>query len=133
VDRAALDLMEACHPHVPCALLAHLHRAGEPFPPNTERLAPGGFRHVLEAGGWEGDLIQAAQYIRFYCAACRSLMFQPNTHRGIAHALKVARSHKPDCCAERAVRYAESGVPAVWPDRLDELWRSYASTAHSAR
>jgi hypothetical protein len=112
--------MEACHPHVPCALLAELHRAGEPFPQNPAPLAGGGFGHVLEAGGWTGYLLQGGEYIRFDCPDCHSLMFQPNTHRGIAHALRVARAHKPDCCAERAARFAETGVPAVWPDRLDE-------------
>jgi hypothetical protein len=120
VDDAARQLLEACHPHVPCALLAHLHRLGQPFPQNTAPLAEGGFRHVLEAGGWRGRLVQGGQYIRFDCDQCHSLMFQPNTARGTGLALRVARSHKPGCCAERAARFAETGIPAVWPDRLDE-------------
>lgn len=120
MDQAARELMEACRPHVPTALLAHLYRTGQPFPPNTAPLAAGGFGHVLEAGGLTGELIQAGQYIRFGCGACHSVMFQPNTHRGISHALRVARAHRPRCCAERAARYAETGVPPVWPDRLDE-------------
>lgn len=120
MDDAARALAERCHPHVPPALLACLHRSGEPFPPNEAALARGGFQHVLDAGGWTGELIRGGQYIRFECPDCMSLMFQPNTARGMAHALRVARSHKPDCCAERAARFAETGIRAVWPDRLDE-------------
>ena len=120
MDQAARQLLEACRPHVPAALLAHLHRTGQPFPPNEAELAEGGYQHVLEAGGWTGYLVGRGYYIRFDCPDCHSLMFQPNTARGIRHALRVARGHKPDCCAERAARYARTGVPAAWPDRLDE-------------
>jgi hypothetical protein len=120
MDHAARQLAQACHPHVPPALLAHLYRAGLPFPPVTGPLAEGGFAHVLEVASWTGELVQAGQYIRFGCPACSSLMFEPNTARGIMHAQRVARTHKPDCCGQRAARFAETGVPAVWPDRLDE-------------
>lgn len=120
MDDAARELAQACHPHVPPALLAHLYRAGQPFPPATGPRAEGGFAHVLDVASWTGVLIQAGQYIRFDCPACSSLMFQPNTARGVIHALRVARAHKPDCCAGRAARYAETGVPAVWPDELGE-------------
>jgi hypothetical protein len=120
VDAEAQALYERCFPHVPTALLAHLYRAGEAFPPNTAPRAEGSFQHVLDAGEWTGQLTEGGQFIRFDCPACSSLMFQPNTDRGIAHALKVARAHKPDCCAERAARFAETGTAAVWPDSLDE-------------
>ena len=118
-DEAAA-LAARCFPHVPPALLACLYRAGEPFPPNTAPLAGGGFQHVLEAGGWTGELVSDGQYLRFECPGCSSLMFQPNTDRGIMHALRVARSHKPGCCASRASRFRRTGIPAVWPDRISE-------------
>lgn len=120
MDDAARELAERCHPHVPPALLAHLYRLGEPFPLNTAPLAEDGFQHVLDASGWTGELIEGGQYIRFDCPDCHSLMFQPATVRGIMHALRVARSHKPGCCAERAARFAETGISAVWPDSLAE-------------
>lgn len=121
MDAAARQLLEACRPHVPAALLAHLYRTGQPFPPNEAPLAACGFGHVLErSGGWTGRLIEGGAYIRFDCPDCSSVMFQPATLRGIRHALRVALTHKPGCCAERAARYAETGIPAAWPDRLDE-------------
>lgn len=120
MDDAARQLLETCHPHVPAALLAECCRRGWAFPRNPGELAAGGFGHVLTAGGWTGATVHDGQYIRFDCPACSSLMFQPNTRRGIVHALRVARAHKPGCCDQRAARYRETGVPAVWPDRLDE-------------
>lgn len=119
-EAEAARLAERCYPHVPAALLACLHRSGRPFPPMDAPLAAGGFSHVLEAGGWEGDLILGGTYIRFRCPDCSSLMFQPNTDRGIMHALRVAKVHKPGCCAERAARFAGTGTAAAWPDRLGE-------------
>lgn len=119
MDADAQALADFCYPHVPPALLAHLYRAGEQFPVNPEPLTTRGFKHVLRHG-LTGELVCDGQYIRFDCPDCRSLMFQPNTDRGINHALRVARSHKPDCCAQRAARYAETGIPAAWPDSLDE-------------
>lgn len=116
MDEPARQLLDACAPHVPCALLAHLWRLGEPFPVHAEPRAEGGFQHVLDAGGWTGGLISGGAYVVFRCPDCLSIMFQPNTARGIAHALKVAQNHKPDCCAERA----QAGVITAWPDRLDE-------------
>lgn len=132
---AVADLLRRCAPHVPCAALAELWRAGEPFPTGGETrrgevrgneppvdAAPdsGGFQHVLDTGGWTGELLTSGDYIRFDCPDCHSLLFEPNTRRGIAHALRVARAHRPRCCADRAACYARTGVPAVWPDRVDE-------------
>lgn len=120
MDAAARRLLEACRPHVPPALLAHLYRTGQRFPPNEAPLAGCGFGHVLDESGWGGRLLEGGAYIRFDCPDCHSVMFEPNTLRGIRHALRVARRHKPGCCAERAARFAETGIPAVWPDRIDE-------------
>lgn len=118
MDDAARQLMEQCHPHVPPALLAHLYRLGQPFPDNTAKLADPRPDYSLQ---WlTGRLLENGQYVRYDCPDCHSLMFQPNTERGIRHARTVDQAHKPDCCAERAERYAQTGVPAVWPDRLDE-------------
>jgi hypothetical protein len=120
LDAEAQALAERCAPHVPPALLAHLYRAGQPFPAHSVPLARSGFQHVLDLWGWTGELLNGGMYIRFDGCACHTILFEPNTDRGIAHAYRVAFAHKPDCCAERAARYTVTGVPAPWPDSLDE-------------
>jgi hypothetical protein len=106
--------------HVPCGRLAALWRAGEDFPALDEPCADGGYQHVLAAGGWDGELVNDGSQVRFWCPDCSTLMFQPNTARGHAHALKVALAHKPDCCRERAERFAGTGEVTAWPDSEDE-------------
>jgi hypothetical protein len=105
---------------VPPAYLAHLYREKQLFPRNEAELTTASFQPVLEICGWSGEYICNGEYIRFDCPDCMSLMFQPNTNRGIFHAMKVASAHKPQCCQERADLFAKTGVPAVWPDYLDE-------------
>lgn len=102
--------------HVPCGALAAMWRDGEDFPVLDEPSAQEGFQHVLDAGGLDGEEISGGSYIRFRCPDCQTLMFQPNTDRGIAHALTVALAHRPDCCAERAAAYEASGEVTAWPD-----------------
>lgn len=114
------DLAARCHPHVPPAYLAHLYREKRLFPLNPMTPTTESFQPVLDICGWSGVLICNGEYIRFDCPDCSSLMFQPNTKRGISHAMRVASMHKPRCCDERAARFAQTGVPAVWPDYVDE-------------
>ena len=102
-------------PHVTAVLLADLWRKGQHFPPLAGPRAQGGFAHVTAAYG-EGRLICNGQYIEFRCPACLTLLFEPNTDRGLAHALRVSAHHKPACCAERAFLYRASGIVTAWPD-----------------
>lgn len=98
------------------ASLAALWRQERHFPPLPGPRATGGFGHVTRAGMGEGKLICGGQYIQFRCPACLTLLFEPNTDRGIAHAMRVAESHKPGCCADRAYLYRASGTVTAWPD-----------------
>lgn len=107
--------------HIPTGKLAALWREGSEFPPLTEPVSGLGLAHVLgRVTCLRCELFGDGSYLRFWCDDCRSVMFQSNTDRGIAHGLKVDRAHKPDCCAERRIRYEATGVPPVWPDTEDE-------------
>ena len=120
MDAAARELLDACAPHVPTALLAHLYRLGEPFPEQAEPRPERDLAWILGQVTCLGCELHGDGYLRFWCDDCHSVMFQPFTDRGVAHGLRVDGSHKPDCCAERKIRYEATGVPPVWPDRLDE-------------
>ena len=102
-------------PHLTAAVLADRWRKGQHFPPLPGPRAGGGFDHVTAAYG-EGRLICNGQYIEFRCPACLTLLFEPNTDRGIAHALRVSSAHKPACCAERAFLYRAARIVTAWPD-----------------
>lgn len=103
--------------HIGAARLAELHRAGEPFPPLTEPHAATGFAHVLAPSEfYRGTLICGGDYIRFQCAECQSLLFEPNTHRGIAHARRVGIAHLGACCAERKAAWRDHRTEKAWPD-----------------
>lgn len=121
MDEAAKKLADRFSPHVPTALLAHLYREKELFPLNRAQLDDSGIKEVLDASkSWTAEVICNGQYIQFNCPDCHSLMFQPCTKRGVTHAMRVATMHKPRCCAERLEKFTETGIPAVWPDSLDE-------------
>jgi hypothetical protein len=69
---------------------------------------------------YTAEYICGGDYIRFQCTGCQTIVFQPNTDRGIAHEMKMARSHPQDCCDERRTAYVRTGIVTAWPDRLDE-------------
>jgi hypothetical protein len=93
--------------------LARLRRAGLPFPADHgEEPAPWGAEASCVEFGVLGEVMPGGLYLRFWCPVCQTDMFQANSSRGILHARKVARTHKPLCCAQRAAW----GHPSVWPD-----------------
>lgn len=95
------------------AILARLARAGLPFPDDHgEPPAPPGGEQSCEEFGVPGEVMPGGRYLRFWCPDCLTDMYEPNSPRGIIHARKTARSHKPACCAQRK----SWGVPTVWPD-----------------
>ena len=126
MDAAARELLDACAPHVPTALLAHLYRLGEPFPPQTEPRsgvpldAVFAIRAELGLPQYTADYVNGGDYIRFQCTGCQTLVFQPGTDRGIRFEARMARDHLRDCCDERRAEYERTGVVTCWPDRLDE-------------
>lgn len=95
------------------ARLATLVREGVPFPRDPgERVAMPGGERCIEQYGVTGELLGQRRYIRFHCADCLTDMYEVNSARGIIHAQKIGRFHKPGCCAQRAA----AGVPSIWPD-----------------
>lgn len=93
--------------------LAVLLRAGMPFPEDhgEEPAEPGG-EYATGEWGVLGEIMPGGKYLRFWCPDCQTSMYQANSDRGIRHARKVARVHKPACCERRAA----GGKPSTWPD-----------------
>lgn len=96
------------------AALAALARAGLPFPgDHGEQPAQPGGEHSCTEFGVLGEVMPGGAYLHFWCPGCDSHMYQANSGRGVIHARKISKPHKPSgCCAERATW----GKPSIWPD-----------------
>jgi hypothetical protein len=112
--------------HVPPGVLAALWRAGQEFPPAGEPRSAMSLdavfatRTALGLPQYTAEYICDGDYIRFQCTGCQTIVFQPNTDRGILFEAKMARSHPQDCCDERRTAYVRTGIVTAWPDTGDE-------------
>lgn len=111
--------------HIPPSVLAALWREGKDFPAHGEPRATRSLDPIFAIRASAGlpqytaEYICGGEYIRFQCTGCQTIVFQPNTDRGIGFEAKMARDHPQDCCDERRAAYERTGIVTAWPDAGD--------------